>query len=168
VIVAIMSDVHDNLWHLARMLREVALAEALVYCGDFCAPFTLDELASHFAQRIYAVFGNNDGDKLLMSTVASRHRNVTILGDFGEITLGGRLVAVTHTPQIAKALAAGGRYDLVCSGHTHKDKVEQVGNTLWVNPGEVMGRFGEACSALYDTEKHAVEFCRLAVTPVEW
>ena len=51
-------------------------------------------------------------------------------------------MAVTHYPRIGKALARGGGYDLVCHGHSHKRIIKQVGETLRVNPGEVMGRFG--------------------------
>lgn len=168
MIVAVMSDIHDNLWQLGRVLRDMALAEALVLCGDLCAPFTLDELALHFAQPVYAVFGNNDGDKLLISTVAARHPQVTLMGEFGEITLSGRRIAITHYPEIGRAVAASNTYDLVCSGHSHVAKIERVGRTLWVNPGEVMGRLGQSSYALYDTDANQASLCQVGVTLPEW
>ena len=58
---------------------------------------------------------------------------------------------MTHYPEMGRALARGGTYDLVCHGHSHERVVEQAGKTLRVNPGEVMGRFGLSTYAVYDT-----------------
>ena len=87
----------------------------------------------------------------LLSRVASKSPQVTLHGEFCELDLDGRRVAVTHYPRIGKALARGGGYDLVCHGHSHKRAIKQVGDTVRVNPGEVMGRFGLSTYALYDT-----------------
>jgi predicted phosphodiesterase len=35
--------------------------------------------------------------------------------------------------------------------------VEKVGDTLLINPGEVMGRFGKSTFAWYDTETNQAE-----------
>ncbi len=148
--IAILSDVHDNIWKLETMLAGLE-AQALIFCGDFCAPFTLAQIADGFAGPIHAVFGNNDGDQFLLARVAAKYPHVTLHGDFAELTLDGRQVAVTHYPEIGRALAQGGVYDLVCHGHSHERLVESTGGTLRVNPGEVMGRFGLSTYALYDT-----------------
>jgi putative phosphoesterase len=148
--IAILSDVHDNIWRLETLLAALE-ADLLIFCGDFCAPFTLVQIAQGFAGPIHVVFGNNDGDKLLLARVAGRFPHVTLHGDFAELELDGRRVAVTHYPEIGQALARGSVYDLVCHGHSHERIVEQVGHTLRVNPGEVMGRFGLSTYALYDT-----------------
>ena len=55
------------------------------------------------------------------------------------------------------ALALGGVYDLVCHGHSHERVIEQVGETLRVNPGEVMGRLGLSTYALYETSTGQAE-----------
>ena len=68
------------------------------------------------------------------------------------VELAGRRIAVTHYPAIAAGLAASDRYDLVCFGHTHRIAEERVGDTLLINPGEVMGRFGRSTYVLYDTD----------------
>lgn len=148
--IAILSDVHDNIWKLETLLAGLE-ADILVFCGDFCAPFTLAQIAEGFDGPIHAVFGNNDGDQFLLARVASGFPHATLHGDFAELELDGRRVAVTHYPQIGDALAQGSGYDLVCHGHSHERVVEQVGETLRVNPGEVMGRFGLATYAVYDT-----------------
>ncbi len=149
--IAILSDIHDNIWVLRDLLAGLE-ADALLFCGDFCAPFTLKQIGEGFGGPIHAIFGNNDGDQWLMGQVAARFSHVTLHGDFAEVELGGRQVAVTHYPPIGRALARSGVYDLVCYGHNHERAVEQVGRTLLVNPGEVMGRFGLSTYAVYDTE----------------
>jgi putative phosphoesterase len=155
--IAILSDIHDNIWKLETLLADLQ-ADALIFCGDFCAPFTLAQIAESFAGPIHAVFGNNDGDQFLLSRVAVRSPQVTLHGEFCELELDGRRVAVTHYPQIGKALARGGEYDLVCHGHSHKRIIKQVGDTLRVNPGEVMGRLGLSTYALYDTATGQASF----------
>jgi putative phosphoesterase len=148
--IAILSDIHDNIWTLETLLANLE-ADILIFCGDFCAPFTLAQIAEGFAGPVHVIFGNNDGDQFLLARVASKFAHVTLHGIFAELELGGRRVAVTHYPQIGEALARGGLYDLVCHGHSHERVVDRAGKTLRVNPGEVMGRFGLSTYALYDT-----------------
>jgi putative phosphoesterase len=148
--IAILSDIHDNIWKLATLLSGLE-ADALAFCGDFCAPFTLAQIAEGFAGPIHVIFGNNDGDQWLMSRVAARFSHVILHGQFAELEFEGRKVAMTHYPEIGQALARNGVYDLVCYGHSHERIVEQEGRTLRVNPGEVMGRFGLSTYAVYDT-----------------
>jgi len=152
MLVAVLSDIHDNIWKLEEVLKELGEAKELVFCGDFCAPFTLAQIADGFPGRVHVVFGNNDGDKLLLSRVAAQAGNVILHGEFAELELGGRKVAATHYPAIAAGLAASDRYDLVCFGHSHRVAEERVGDTLLLNPGEVMGRFGRSTYVLYDTD----------------
>jgi len=152
MLIAVLSDIHDNIWKLEEVLNKLGEAEGLIFCGDFCAPFTLKQIADGFPGPVHVVFGNNDGDKLLLSRVAAQAGNVTLHGEFAELELGGRKIAATHYPAIAAGLAASDRYDLVCFGHSHRVAEERVGDTLLLNPGEVMGRFGRSTYVLYDTD----------------
>ena len=155
--IAILSDIHDNIWKLETLLAGLE-ADALIFCGDFCAPFTLAQIGEGFGGPVHAVLGNNDGDQLLLARVASKSPHVTLHGQFCELELDGRRVAVTHYPEIGKALARGGGYDLVCHGHSHKRIIKQEGDALRVNPGEVMGRYGLSTYALYDTVSGQASF----------
>jgi predicted phosphodiesterase len=65
--IAILSDIHDNIWKLGDVLKRVRGADALVFCGDFCAPFTLTQMAQGFNGPVHVVWGNNDGDKWLLT-----------------------------------------------------------------------------------------------------
>lgn len=159
--IAILSDIHDNIWALQRVLERLGDCQALLCLGDLCAPFTLAAIGEGFPGPIHVVWGNNDGDKLLLARTADKAGHVTLHGDFAELELGGRAIALTHYPQLAKALARGGDYDLVCHGHNHQRQVTAVQRTLLVNPGEVMGRFGVSSYAVYDTELHQAQIVEL-------
>ena len=152
MLIAVMSDVHDNVWNLADALRKASAVGAaeLIFCGDFCAPFTLTQIAQGFAGPVHCVFGNNDGDPRLLMRNAEAAGNVTIYGQYAELEKGGRRIAVNHYPEIARRLVESGQFDLVCYGHDHLAHVEQVGAAVLANPGEVMGRFGRPTFGLYD------------------
>ena len=151
---AVLSDVHDNIWNLEKALKQLAglgQIDALLFLGDFCAPFSLKQIADAYAGPIHCVPGNNDGDMFLLMTIAAAAGNVTFYNPVGGLTFEGCQVAITHYPEIAAGLAATGKYQAVFSGHTHVFRQQQVGDTLWLNPGEIMGRFGEPSFVVYDT-----------------
>jgi len=80
---------------------------------------------------------------------------VTIHGHLGEIVVENRKIALHHYPDVAKPLAESGSWDAVFSGHDHRKYQYRFGSTLWANPGEVMGRFGEPGFGVYDTQAHS-------------
>lgn len=151
--IAVFSDIHDNIWNLETALTRLRDfgPERLFFLGDFCAPFTLAQLAEGFSGPIDVVFGNNDGDTYLLTTIAGQHDHVTLHGQLAHLDVDGQAVALNHYPDIAEGLAAAGTWDAVFSGHDHRKYVRTVGKTLWANPGEVMGRFGEPSFGIWDT-----------------
>jgi len=160
--IAVLSDIHDNIWKLEEVLARVSEASALIFCGDFCAPFTLTQIAQGFPGSVHVVWGNNDGDKWLLTRNANAANNVTLHGELAELELDGRKIAVNHYPHIARPLAESGDYDAVFYGHDHTPHKEQIGNTLLLNPGEVMGRFGKSTFAWYHTETGTGEIVEVA------
>ena len=161
--VAVISDIHDNLKNLAVALEQIEKlqADVLLFLGDFCAPFTFAQLAEGFSGPIHVVFGNNDGDLFLISQIAAKHSHVKLHGQLAELELDGKRVGLNHYPDIAKRLAESGAYDAVFSGHDHKAYVHQIKNTLWANPGEVMGRFDNPSFGMYNTT--TAEFLHVAL-----
>jgi putative phosphoesterase len=154
---AILSDIHDNIWKLDAALPHLAEAEAVIFCGDLCSPFTLDRLARGAAGRpVHVVWGNNEGDVRLMVKLIAAAGNVALHGQLAELELGGLRVAVNHYPEIARRLAESGAYDLVCYGHDHRAHEERLANgAMLLNPGEVMGLYGHASLSLFDTAARA-------------
>ena len=151
--VAVLSDIHDRLDHLEAVLKAVSEtgAERLFFLGDFCAPFSLAALAEGFAGPIDAVFGNNDGDQFLLCQIAAKYAHVTFHAPLAELEVEGRAVALNHYPELSRRLAESGAYAAVFSGHDHQRYLHAVGETLWANPGEIMGRFGVVSFGLWDT-----------------
>ena len=135
--VALISDIHDNLWNLVPAIEHVsAAADVLICCGDLCSPFVMD-LLTRFPGRVEIVFGNNDAD-LFRITRKSSDR-VRVHGELFETELDGKKVAVNHFDYLARPMAASGLYDIVCYGHNHDFSVARVGGTLAINPGPIMG-----------------------------
>lgn len=161
--IAILSDSHDHLENLEKVLERVREegAEAVLHCGDFCAPFILHELDA-LGVPVHGVFGNVDGDRHLMTRIAlTELDHVELHGEVAEIELGGWRIGANHYPVLAEGLAASGRFDLVAYGHTHVAERRKVGDCWLVNPGEIMGRKGSVGFALADTEKGTVELVSL-------
>lgn len=152
--IAVISDVHDNIWSLDRALRAIREdgADMLLACGDLCAPFVLQAIAEGFEGPVHAVFGNNDGDHLSLARVAQQAGNVTLHGVYGEVPVDGVSVALVHYPEIARRLTTCGEFGAVFYGHSHRAEIRRVDGCVAVNPGELMGRYGRVTYALYDTE----------------
>ena len=157
--IALLSDIHDNIWRLETALRQVAesAADALLFAGDFCAPFVLTQLAEGFSGPIHCVLGNNDGDGRLLEKLATHQEHLTLHGIYAEVTLGDCRAALIHYPAPALRIAQAGQFALVCYGHDHRQYAERVGAGWLVNPGEVMGRFGAPTWALYDSVAQTVQ-----------
>ena len=160
---AILSDIHDNIWKLEAALPQAAAAEAVLFCGDLCSPFSLDRLARGAGDRpLHVVWGNNEGDIRLMLKVTAGLGNLRLHGQMAELEFDGLRVAVNHYPEIARRLAESGAYDLVCYGHDHQAHEERLAGGAWLlNPGEIMGMYGRSTLALFDTVERAVTFVEI-------
>ena len=135
--VAILSDIHDNLWNLRTAIGSLGgSADQLICCGDLCSPFVMDELG-RFPGPVHIVFGNNDADLFRITRKSSAR--VQLYGEFFETELDGRKTAVNHFDNIVRPIALSGEYDLVCYGHNHEFRVMKLGRTTVVNPGPIMG-----------------------------
>lgn len=140
--IAILSDSHDHIGHLRAAVRycNAYNVQMLIHCGDLISPFMLTELAG-FGGAVHLVYGNNVGDQHLISQqCGTRFPTITQHGVLGAVEAGGRRMAFTHYPHFARGLAAQGGFDIVCCGHNHRHGIDRVGETLLVNPGELLGK----------------------------
>jgi len=150
----IIADTHDNLTAIEKAVElfKHEGIELLVHAGDFVAPFTEKPFRT-LKVPLIGVFGNNDGDKLLLREMYREKGVGEIHEDPHEFELGTKKVIVTHRPMIVDALAVSGIYDVVIYGHTHKAEVAKRGNILVVNPGECCGYVtGRKTVAILDLE----------------
>jgi uncharacterized protein len=165
VIIAVISDSHDNIWNLRKAIQIMKgeHAEGIIHCGDFVAPFMLKELEAAEIP-VHGVFGNNDGDQHLLTKLAlTMLQNITIHGLIGKEDLGGKKICFTHYEEIAKGLGLSGDFDLVCFGHTHIYTQEKSGETILLNPGEIMGKDGFPGFCLVDTSNMEIKRIELLV-----
>ncbi|POY38946.1 metallophosphoesterase [Solitalea longa] len=161
--IAILSDSHDNVWNLNAALDHVQHTDALIFCGDICAPFMLVMLAKNYSNPIHMVFGNNDGDRFNLLGKTLQHPHVNLYGEVMNIELGGKRFYVNHYPEIALEVARAGEFDVICYGHDHEYNITQHEDYLIINPGTIMGfapRKLAACDAtfvVYDTVSNRIE-----------
>ncbi len=130
--------------------------DAIIHCGDLCAPFMIKELEKAEIQ-VHLVFGNTD-DKYITTKLCEASKLVTLYGDFAEIEIDKKKIAFSHFPQYAQAFAKSGQYNAVFYGHTHSKDKKIINTTLLVNPGEIMGKSSNPTIAVYDTESNSIEF----------
>lgn len=153
--IVILSDIHDHISHLRAALHRSQDAEVLICCGDLCSPFIIKELGEGFNGAIHIVFGNNDADLFRITGKASEYDHICLHGEFVELTLGGKKFAVNHFDNISRVIATSNAYDVVCFGHNHQFEISQAGDTLLINPGEIMGELtGDATFVIYDTNRN--------------
>lgn len=136
---AILSDIHDNVWKLAIVLAHVRDCDAMICCGDLCSPFVVDELANGFPRDIHIVFGNNDADLFRITSKTRIHPRVHLHGEFLEAEFDGQRFAANHFDYLARPIAQANLHDVVCFGHNHVFEITRYGSTLAINPGPVMG-----------------------------
>ena len=158
--IGIISDSHDRIENTNKALALIKErgAKVLIHCGDFCAPFMMNELAK-FGGEVHCVFGNID-DRFVTPNRA-KELGINFHGDIAELEFDGKKIAVNHYPKIAEGLASTGNYDLVCYGHDHTAAKKKIGNTLFLNPGGLWSRKTKTSFAIYDTETNEVEIIDL-------
>ncbi len=166
--VAVLSDIHDNIWNLEKALNQIKKLKitAAILCGDYCAPTTC-KMATISFKKAYCVWGNVDGDKARITKEIYKNKidHVILLGEFGEIEIDNKKIAVTHYPDIGRSLASSDLYDAVFFGHTHQAEKSKHDKTLLLNPGSVCGiKNGipsKATFAIYDTKLNSAEIVEI-------
>ena len=150
--IGVLSDTHAHVksTQAAVRLLESLDIEAVLHCGDICSaeiPPLLAAWPAHF------VFGNCDHD-LEHLRRAIKEAGMSCHGQFGDLALGGRRIALLHShdARMFRRVTTCGDYDLVCYGHTHAAEQHRQGRTLVLNPG-----------ALYRATPHTIAIVDLAM-----
>lgn len=161
--IAIISDVHDHLDNLGKVLNycENSDITRLICCGDFCSPFVVSALGES-GINVYAVFGNNDGDRFAMREIAMNYPNIQLFGEYiGEesnlLEFDSLSFGVTHYEFYARTMVKTGWFEAVFFGHSHTYHKQKYGSSLLMNPGEVAGLFNNPTFAVFDTETKSSE-----------
>lgn len=156
--IAVLSDIHDNIWNLKKVLKCIKKekCKAILFCGDYCA-YSAVKMIIELKLPTYAVFGNVDGAHYEITKLVGNLSYYHQFKEMAEVELGGRKIALCHYPQLAEGLAHTGKYDAVFHGHTHKARQEKIGKALIANPGEVMGMKGKCSFGIYETKTNELK-----------
>lgn len=155
--IAVISDVHDNLANLTKVLHYLKKNEIkfLICCGDVGNLETISYLAKNFSGQIYLAFGNVEQDFINKDEL--NFPNLTSYPNFGEIELDGKKIAFCHFPQLAYEAVKEKKAEIIFYGHTHQPKKELFNDTQIINPGNVAGLFFRATFVVYDLQNDYLE-----------
>jgi putative phosphoesterase len=158
MLIGLLSDTHDRLPAIEQAVARLNAegVDAVLHLGDFVSPFSLAPL-KRLTAPLYAVFGNNDGEKEGLSTIFAEQG-----WDIGNrprtVILDGHRIALLHEPGPIDRYAVGD-CSLIAYGHLHTRSEERRGETLIVNPGEGCGWVtGVAGFAVVDLSTGEVKF----------
>lgn len=150
MLLGVVSDTHGHvpLTRDAIQMLTAMEVDQVIHCGDIGSPEIVELFApwpTHF------VLGNVDhAEQRYRDAIEAAGQ--TFCGRFGTLELEGRKIAFLHgndTRRLAAEIQSG-RWDLVCSGHTHIASQETCGATITLNPG-----------AIYRANPHSVAVVQL-------
>jgi hypothetical protein len=156
MLVAIISDIHDNLVNLKKCLvwcRENNI-EKIICCGDITNSETLEYLSNSFSKEIILVRGNME---IYEEGEENNFSNFKYLGRYGVAEIEGKKIGACHEPFLIEKVSGLRDCDFIFYGHTHKPFLEVRDKTQIVNPGTLGGVFQRATFAVWDTENRKLE-----------
>jgi putative phosphoesterase len=159
MLIGVISDTHDNMPQIKKAvdLFNEKKVEHVVHAGDFTSPFTF-RLLKDLSCGFTGVFGNNDGDRLLLQKMSEAR----VFNQPHIFELARKKIIVIHEHHIADALADSGHYDVVIYGHTHKPVIKKANKTLVINPGEAGSwLYGKSTIAIADLSAMTAEIIHL-------
>ncbi len=155
----IISDSHDN---MAKIDKAMKIAKEndigmIFHLGDFVSPFAVVPFLKG-AHEFTGVFGNNDGDHLLLQ----KRSNGKILRSPHWLNVDGKHLYLMHEPYALYSAIKSQLYDFVFFGHTHRLTIKQYGKTLVINPGESCGYLtGKATCVLLEPDTYKTRVIEL-------
>ncbi len=178
MLIAIISDSHDNLPNLKKVLDycRKQKVEKMIHCGDLATLETLDFINKNFSGEIFFTFGNMDEGHITdYNFKNNQYGQIQVFPDYGKLEipkakpsdegLAFNRVAFVHYPEVAKQLCQSGEFDFVFHGHTHKPWTEVINNCTLLNPGNVANQYYPPTFALWRTEKNSFELIRINSLP---
>ncbi|MHB8903503.1 MAG: metallophosphoesterase family protein [Patescibacteria group bacterium] len=163
MILAIISDIHDNLANLEKCLNWCKKNKvAKIICpGDITNSETLNYLSNNFKGEIFLVSGNAE---LYEESELKLYKNINYGGEFFIFKIENLNIGLCHRPEITNKIMASAKIklDFIFHGHTHQPWLKNKGATIIVNPGNLAGEFNEATFAFLDTASRKLELKVLA------
>lgn len=156
MLLAIISDIHDNLTNLEKCLRWCGenKIEELICCGDMTNSETLKYLSRNFFGRIHLVRGNIE---IYDKEEVEKYRNIAYCGRIGYFSINGKHIGLCHEPYLIKKVLELGECDIIFYGHTHKPWESLSSGVKAINPGTLGAVFQKATFAVWNSESGELE-----------
>lgn len=150
MLIAIISDIHDNIANLERFLEwaKTKKISKIICCGDVTSTDTLEVMSGKFTGTVEIVKGNAE---IYSDKDIKRYPNIKLHGRAGIIKVGETNLGFCHEPFLIKKVLEKGRPEIIFYGHTHKPWKEIKDGVNCVNPGTLGGVFQKATFASFDT-----------------
>jgi len=167
LLVGVISDSHDNLEFLKKVVRELLSrrVQLVFHLGDFISPFTIKLMRDLLGDiPVIGVKGNNDGDVYQLTRLFTQF-NWTFKAEPSIINVAERKILLVHgygsieeTNRLINALASSLDVDIILYGHTHRVDLKRINGKLVLNPGEICGYItGKSSYAILDLKNLEAE-----------
>lgn len=136
--IGVVSDTHDNLPNVARIVERLNSAgvERVVHTGDITRARTLETLGQLEAPLV-GVYGNNDVEREALAAAAEA-TGARLVEPPLHVEWAERRIVVVHDPRdLDPALLDAS--DVALHGHIHEFVLERRQGALVFNPGECAG-----------------------------
>ena len=161
--VAVIADIHDNLYALDIFFESIAKEsaenkiEAIICCGDVTNEETLEQLSIKFAGTIYLIRGNGEIYSETEENL-NKYKNIKYLGRYGVLELGNYKIGTCHEPIFMKDLFEKEKnIRFIFYGHTHKPWLSMKNKATLINPGTLGGVFQKSSFAIWDSDDGQVK-----------
>lgn len=136
---AVLSDSHDDWINLEWGVNQANdnNCELLIFLGDLIAPPGL-EILRKFSGEIYYIWGNNEGEKMKITSLAIK-LNIEHCDYWFEKEISGKKIVAHHWPRPIEIALESNLFDLVLCGHSHEWRLETKDKTILLNPGSIKG-----------------------------
>jgi putative phosphoesterase len=163
MLIAVISDIHDNLLNLEKCLAwcRAQKISKMICCGDVCDADTLKFLAQNFPGKIFLVEGN--GETFTESDLKGLE-NIDYRQEIGVEKISGLNLGFCHQSKaIDKVIESSSKaLDFIFFGHSHKPWLERRDQIFLANPGNLSGTFYQATFATLDTKNKKLDLKILA------
>jgi putative phosphoesterase len=149
--IAVLSDSHDQWKHIewAINIANKEQCSYLLFAGDLMSTPMLSYFKNFNGKCIF-VLGNNDGEIQSLTRKIDEDDNWFLSKREYDGEIEDRKIFMSHYPNISTMAAKLGDYNICIYGHSHIYHQEVIGDTLLLNPGEIMGRKNNPTMATVD------------------
>ncbi|MFA7087885.1 MAG: YfcE family phosphodiesterase [Patescibacteria group bacterium] len=152
MLIAIISDIHDNLINLKKCLSwcNKNKIKKIIFCGDLTTSETAAFLAANFSGNIFITKGNAE---IYFENDLKSFQNIIYCHETETVKIENIKIGICHEPEKIKLLLKKQPHnpDFIFYGHTHKPWIAQEGGTIIANPGNLSNTFHQATFATLNT-----------------